>query len=764
MLPYRPAEAGLGCIAAEKDDVHWGNCCEAGQCCRPDNAIAYSDIQGNTFPSQGGMSTAGGGGDSVSSCSGCGSTGTDNVRLNAPSPFSASQVQRSWLPTQTSFYSSFSPGHFSEFDAKLLIYPVSGGISVTYFTPTEKLRTTKRYSYSFVDGLDGDTQDGIFHDLRNVRIKEMKMLNSSSSVVTSISQAATFELTHLTGLKEVYGLVNIAASTASPVYAGRLTKLIDLNGKQTTVAYKSWTQTQIDAAPDRQWQIDTISDSYSNQLTFTYDSTQHSSRWCVTQIDRNDSVSTTFTYNSTRLTSVNYPDSSQATYGLTYSSQYGMDVMSISDPYAREVDGSYYTRTNYAGNTSANPPLLSLQVPGEIMRRLNANSEVLWEQIIPTNYSLDEKMIISEGKMTVHYGDGSKQDVSAWNIGPGAALPQWKQYERMASSPRGNPTRFVSTTANSLVVVMEYVVADLTMDANVYSPEGTWTQVQKEIPPSGASESGSPFTYTYDSSGRPTLITYSSDSTSSAYAVNAASQPTRIRDRNNNVIKYTYDSNGNLTSTETGIVETSGSDVQSSSYAVSNKIYYSSGTSIGLLQAEMTPLYSSSTPTIHRTDYEYNSYGLVSKIIGPATASGQSRPETTFSYDSHRRLTSTTNPEGHTSTFVYDDLGRKTQTTYADSSTEQTLYGLYSGSDAGRVVKTKDRANVVTTYSYDSSGRLTQTVVGAILDSDILDSTAGTTVSDSNLKVTTVYTYKSGSSSLKATVTVNGAKTEFYLR
>ncbi len=111
--------------------------------------------------------------------------------------------------------------------------------------------------------------------------------------------------------------------------------------------------------------------------------------------------------------------------------------------------------------------------------------------------------------------------------------------------------------------------------------------------------------------------------------------------------------------------------------------------------------------------------------------------------------------------YTYDSLGRQTQVTYPDTSTEQTLYGGASSSQAGLIVKRKDRVNVVTNLAYDTSRRLITNTVGAAIDSDILDSSAGSAVTDANLLNVTSYTYKAGSNSLKASILSNGAKTDY---
>lgn len=60
-----------------------------------------------------------------------------------------------------------------------------------------------------MDGLDGDTKDGTFHDLRNERVSGIDMLNSSGTLVTSVSQAASFVVKHRNGGKETYQKIDL---------------------------------------------------------------------------------------------------------------------------------------------------------------------------------------------------------------------------------------------------------------------------------------------------------------------------------------------------------------------------------------------------------------------------------------------------------------------------------------------------------------------------------------------------------------------------
>jgi YD repeat-containing protein len=685
-----------------------------------------------TFPT----SSSGGSGRG-SGCSSCRPGGPNaNPAINpgevCSNPAVARNVTRVWISTQPTQQSSFSPTFYSEFDSQLAIFPeANNSVSVTYLNVRD---VTRRFSFLLVDGLNGDTRDGIFYDQRNASILKMEMRNSAGTLVTIAAQAAEFTITHLNGEKESFGLIDLDASPTVTAYAGRLTKRTDPQGKELVINYRTWTQAEIDASPDRQWQINTISDAFGNSLALTYGATQQSGRWSVTGITRNDGMAASVQYASGKIASVTYDDGSQAVYTHTYDEFANANLVTVVDPMSRPMDGKYYLAIDFAGNTTANPPTLNLQVPGEIYRRNNLQGEAAWERKLPSNTALDEQIINIAGNMTVVYGDGTRRLATAVTGGSGAINPQPAVY-----SP-----------------------GDVTLDPVTFGSTAAWAQIQKSQLPNAKSAGGRQITMSYDSAGNITTLTYVADSSFATGTFNAFSKPTRLRNRNGNVTLNTYDAQGRLLTKATGLKEQNGSDVQTAEYAIETNAYYTTGPSTGFLQTQFSPLYSSAQPTLYRTDYEYSTKGLVTKVTGAATATGQPRPVTILTYDAKGMVATVTDPETRVTQYSYDAMGRSTQTLYPDGSTDQTLYGVATGPDAGRPIKTKTRDNVVTTYSYDASGRLTTTVAGAATDANILDGNPDDNlITDVNLKTTTVITYKTGSNSIRTKVTVNGVATDY---
>ena len=93
-----------------------------------------------------------------------------------------------------------------------------------------------------------------------------------------------------------------------PQQCGRLTRIEDRNGHGVDIAYKTWTPEQLEESPDRQWQMDTVTDAYGRQMAFSYHTEQVGGRWAVSQIDLPNSQSLQYTYADAKLSQVTHPD------------------------------------------------------------------------------------------------------------------------------------------------------------------------------------------------------------------------------------------------------------------------------------------------------------------------------------------------------------------------------------------------------------------------------------------------------------------------
>ena len=419
-----------------------------------------------------------------------------------------------------------------------------------------------------------------------------------------------------------------------------------------------------------------------------------------------------------------------------------------------QLTGAFHLANDFTAG-AGDPPTLGYRVPGRMLQQNTLAGEMLWKTVLPTDPATDRVMVISGGSAVVAYGDGTRQNVDSFTESTGGGPGGPPGVMRSGTSK----FRYVSAINADLPPFEGYEVE---LDTFVYGADATQAQIDLQIIPSEIDAQGREKLYEYDADYNRTKTTYPADSTYEQLTYNSFGQVTRERSRTGDVKIKTYDTNGNLTSEQTGLEESVSGDVQTAAYAQSVYEYYpTTHASHGRLQTKKDPLFNSSQSTLHRTDYEYNTDGQTTKIIGAADLPTAARPETVYTYNASGQVSSVTDPEGRLTSFAYDSLGRQTQVTYPDTSTEQTLYGSASAPEAGLVVKRKDRVNVVTNYAYDTSRRLVTTTAGAAIDADILDSSAGTTITDANLLNVTSYTYKPGSDTLKASVTSNGAKTEY---
>ncbi len=426
---------------------------------------------------------------------------------------------------------------------------------------------------------------------------------------------------------------------------------------------------------------------------------------------------------------------------------YGQDTTSqTATVRIQEVAGEARDLTYHLTNDYITLGTNVISQPTGIHRLIkNPAAQVEWMLIPHSDPNVDQKFIFTGGNLAlVASGDGSYQQYTTW-----------------ASTSGSNGTGTGGQAGMGFGSAFNGIEG--TLDPQVAGAGSTTTlaQLYNSRIPSHTDMTGRAMTHEYDTDGNITKVTYPADNTHEDYSYNSFGQVTRKRSRTGDVELFTYDSKGNLLTHSTGLKEVGGTDQQTAAYSQVTKEYYpATGANAGMLKTEKSALYNASTPTLYRTDYEYDSNSRLTKKIDPATADGQSRPETTFEYDTAGRLVEVVDPLNRVTNFAFDIAGRKTQVTYPDTSTEQTLYG--TGANAGRVEATKNRVGTVTTYSYDSIGRLTQTIVGAAVDANILDGNAyDQTITDPNLRQVSEYTYLAGSSSLKTKVKNNGGVTDY---
>ena len=114
-------------------------------------------------------------------------------------------------------------------------------------------------------------------------------------------------------------------------------------------------------------------------------------------------------------------------------------------------------------------------------------------------------------------------------------------------------------------------------------------------------------------------------------------------------------------------------------------------------------LQTATDPLNRVTTYIYDAVGRLERINEPPDIAGGTVPYVSFGYDARNRIAWSEDQLRRRTNYFYDGRNRLVNTTYADGSTETSTYG--TGSNAGRVVSTKDRNGNVKTFTYDADGR-----------------------------------------------------------
>jgi YD repeat-containing protein len=140
-----------------------------------------------------------------------------------------------------------------------------------------------------------------------------------------------------------------------------------------------------------------------------------------------------------------------------------------------------------------------------------------------------------------------------------------------------------------------------------------------------------------------------------------------------NIVRWTYDGNGNLTETQT----LDGQDGRNSGWALN------AAHAVLLSQAEFS---HDERGRNYRTRHRFFTADVSSETITPLTTDGNGDGwvETTRTFDRNGNLTALTDDRGHTTTYAYDGLDRLDQQT--------------------------DALGNITTHTYDGNGNLVQTV------------------------------------------------------
>lgn len=697
-------------------------------------------------------------------CSSCSSTGISGSGLPE-----LEIVRRHRFRDQTE-PSSFGPAVFSNYDIHLYLHHSGDGTTDTIdiFDPQDP--SPRRLTLVYDEQTSGPLM-GTFYDQLSRAIKEVRLLDAGGNLETDHGTAVAAELRSFHGHKFLFELfsttppipewadsVSYATSTVvihnnthyfcysahtsdaatepgvgmdwetrwvdiemdwlnNPppvVLNGRLTAITDRNGYGIELSYQEWTTQEIEESPERQWQIDTVTDSYGRVATFTYAAQQVSGRWVVEEIELPGSQVLEYEYSNGNLSKVVHPDASESTFTFTPETTSQTTIAAIVDPAAGRSEEVYLTNN-----------FVIYDDMGLGMGVMNQSSQLV-------------RMVVN-GEDEVHYFNMRAQggETEHWIYEGGGQLKfihgtQWAWYYTDWDLEQDEMTEdwFIDGDQETSYA-WRNGAATLMNASTVTNDQGITTN------------------HTYDDDVFPTQTTYS-DQTTETTTYNDFKQVTRFKDRENHVTLYTYDTQGNLLTKEVGLTDDgNGGETQENEYAIYEWEYYPAQ------HANEFMLKASIDANGNQTDYEYDTNNRLTKIIEPPDNSGGARAETVYTYDMLGRLATVTDPEDRETSYDYDSKNRIVKVTYDDSSTERTIYG--TGFEANLVYRQKDRNGVVTEYDYDDDGRLIKTIYAAGT-MDLSDNF--TAITNPSVRVEEICTYVPGKN-LRASCTRAGDKTEY---
>ena len=537
--------------------------------------------------------------------------------------------------------------------------------------------------------------------------------------------------------KRALSEAEIAQLAQRKALVGRIRSITDRNGYAVNVSYQSFTQQQIQDAPDLQMQIDQVSDPYGRTATFSYLPTQVSGRWVVDQIDFPNGHKAVYGYANGQLATVTFDDGTQSTF------TYGADSVSQCTTvgyFDVAAEGSHRTKTAYL-----------------------TNNFTLYAE--DTGYAGDDfnEDIFSQSSMLVRMIANGSGEVSylnslqtTWNVYVYRGAGCVRQIVNAASAQYfTNPFNYVVSTGDQFGGTAEpsYFSLDWTLTAGL---TGTCQGAQDA--------QGCLYGYQFDSDTFVTEVGYSdgtqySPGTTEQFSYDEFKQITRYQDRNKNVTLYSYDGNGNLLSKEVGLKYVPGQqyppqpgvDTPQPEYAKYQWTYYAAGEPNQFLMASAVDARGNSTQFVYD-----NNHRLV-QVVEPPDAQGDAQAATTIAYDSASRVQQITDPNARLVQYAYDQRDRVATITYGDSSTERFIYGSPGSGNENLLVRQKDRNGVTSRFDYDAAGRVTTTTF-AYSKMDQNDNE--TPITDPSVTVTKVCTYLDGTD-LVSSCTERGETTTY---
>ncbi|WP_197137963.1 RHS repeat protein [Crateriforma conspicua] len=527
----------------------------------------------------------------------------------------------------------------------------------------------------------------------------------------------------------LFDLIDIVnyGSADGPEY-GRLVDMRDPAGYGVGITYKTFTAAELNASPSRQWQIDTVTDNGSRTMTFTYLSTQQSGMWVVDDVSLPGGGTISYSYTNGKLSSVDYPGGETSTVTHGYDSVLGQSTVEFHDLHA---DPGHRHKTVFLSDLDDGWPAeddMYYTGPAGLVRRIeNGEGETIYFNFTTHVYyggPSSNWFYFCEGRKLRRM----RFSFSGYYWIVQEVAPGWEL--TTDNTPPSEPGWEIETVGTVPAPYGQSAPSYYLKYKPLDNFAGPSASSSHEIP-AGSQEGAISFDgterhYEYDSDAMRTYIRYNDD-TFEAFCYNAQKRVTRYRDREGNVTRWTYDGQGRMISEASGLTDSPSNqgvvdaygtitynrcatdDVQTAAYAVRSWTYVTSGAGAGLMA-------KSTDGNGNETEYTYNSSGAVLTATLPPDSPSGPRSVISYQYNTIGQLTKVIDPLGHETDYAYDAVGRLVSTTYEDGTSDVIEYGT-TGSEAGLVVKSIDRASIVTTYDYDLADRLVERVNAAAVRS-----------------------------------------------
>ncbi|WP_204105006.1 MULTISPECIES: DUF6531 domain-containing protein, partial [Spirulina sp. CCY15215] len=513
---------------------------------------------------------------------------------------------------------------------------------------------------------------------------------------------------------------------------GRLTKMLDVNGKAIELSY------------DPANSLQTVKDLYGEETRYIYDNNGN----VLTEIQPSGlRIDRTYENNRVKTETLITTESGPEGWTTTYKYDNQGNLLNETDPngeITRYTYGNYgrlLTETDPLGNTTTytysprgnlrsskdaegNVTQYDYDLRGNLLSLTDANQKVT--RFTYDNFGNVKTVTDAEGNVTeydydlngnrtqetrknVTQPDGTKADIiSYWNYDKEGRVQFYTDPERIDPNNIENPAN-----ASTLYT---------------YDPNGN--QIQITDAKGNISES------IYDEKGQ-LVVSISADETAgdktdNPRTVTVYDEGGRERasiDAEGVITHYIYDVAGRLVETvygdevslETFLSEMDLGTYQPTEYTLAavdwTKVLYPVATPLRVLNADLPRrkteysedgrVQAEIDEEGNRTEYKYDALGRLEQVIYPDTTDNNidDRSITTYQYDKAGRRTHEIDAKGNVTEYQYDNLGRVVKVIFEDETFTETKYDKL-----GRRVESIDPEGIITKYEYDDLGRLTAVV------------------------------------------------------